>query len=154
MWEGRDDEVVAEDMHRAALLALSHHWRRGPFERLGIELEELENILSDDPNPPNRPKGNGGAAPRDRGSADESRAHTEPSETRSGTGEKTHAAAEPFWPIRLEVPKKVGVDLSGTAAASPLANYQIAGDFRSSFWSSELDPPYCCPLKFGVERKG
>ncbi len=33
MWEGRNDEVVAEDVHRAALLALSHRWRRGPFEQ-------------------------------------------------------------------------------------------------------------------------
>jgi magnesium chelatase subunit D len=35
-WDGRD-EVVTEDLRQAALLALSHRRRRGPFEQPGID---------------------------------------------------------------------------------------------------------------------
>ena len=38
-WEARD-EVVLDDVKRAALLALSHRRRRGPFEQPGIDPEE------------------------------------------------------------------------------------------------------------------
>src|SRR5215217_2936052 len=46
-WDARN-EVVLDDVKRAALLALSHRRRRGPFEQPGMELEELENALSED----------------------------------------------------------------------------------------------------------
>jgi magnesium chelatase subunit D len=105
-WEGQD-EVATEDVRRAALLALSHRRRRGPFEQPGIDPEELENALREepDPEPPEGPDG-GGVPPRDGSSAEAPHSGTEPSEARSGAGEKTHAATEPFRPVRLEVPEK------------------------------------------------
>ena len=105
-WEGRD-EVATEDVRRAALLALSHRRRRGPFEQSGIDPEELENALrgEPDPEPPDGPNG-GGTSPPDESSTDAPRSGTEPSEARPGAGEKTHAAAEQFRPVRLEIPKK------------------------------------------------
>ncbi|MCA1848780.1 MAG: VWA domain-containing protein, partial [Actinobacteria bacterium] len=103
-WDGRG-EVAMEDVRRAALLALSHRRRRGPFEQPGITAEELENALSDDPDPPDGPDG-GAPHPGSKGGSNSVPRRPEPSEARSGDGEKTHAAAEPFRSIRLEVPKK------------------------------------------------
>jgi magnesium chelatase subunit D len=103
-WEARG-VVATEDVRRAALLALPHRRRRSPFEETGIDPEELENLLPEDPEPD--PPG-GGAPPPDgtdgtggRGSAPE-----EPSEARPGFGERTFSAAEGFEPARLEVPEK------------------------------------------------
>jgi magnesium chelatase subunit D len=103
-WEARG-VVATEDVRRAALLALPHRRRRSPFEETGIDPEELESLLPEDPEPD--PPG-GGAPPPDgtdgtggRGSAPE-----EPSEARPGSGERTFSAAEGFEPARLEVPEK------------------------------------------------
>ncbi|MFL6009983.1 MAG: putative cobaltochelatase [Rubrobacteraceae bacterium] len=103
-WEARG-VVATEDVRRAALLALPHRRRRSPFEETGIDPEELESLLPEDPEPD--PPG-GGAPPPDgtdgtggRGSAPE-----EPSEARPGFGERTFSAAEGFEPVRLEVPEK------------------------------------------------
>jgi magnesium chelatase subunit D len=100
-WEARG-VVATEDVRRAALLALPHRRRRSPFEETGIDPEELESLLPEDPEPD--PPG-GGAPPPDgtggRGSAPE-----EPSEARPGFGERTFSAAEGFEPARLEVPEK------------------------------------------------
>jgi magnesium chelatase subunit D len=103
-WEARG-VVATEDVRRAALLALPHRRRRSPFEETGIDPEELESLLPEDPEPD--PPG-GGAPPPDgtdgtggRGSAPE-----EPSEARPGSGERTFSAAEGFEPVRLEVPEK------------------------------------------------
>jgi magnesium chelatase subunit D len=103
-WEARG-VVATEDVRRAALLALPHRRRRSPFEETGIDPEELENLLPEDPEPD--PPG-GGAPPPDgtdgtggRGSAPE-----EPSEARPGFGERTFSATEGFEPARLEVPEK------------------------------------------------
>ena len=106
-WDGRD-EVATEDVRRAALLALSHRRRRGPFEQPGIDPEELENALSDGPEPPDGPDG-GGAPPPEGGGKSElepQRPAGEPTEARPGAGEGNHAATEPFRPVRLEVPEK------------------------------------------------
>jgi magnesium chelatase subunit D len=110
-WEARD-EVVVDDVRRAALLALSHRRRRGPFEQPGIDPDELENALSERPDPDPPPDGPTGEDPP-RGGGDESRAGpeaqsraAETSEARPGVGERNHAAAEPFRPVRLEVPEK------------------------------------------------
>jgi magnesium chelatase subunit D len=104
-WEGRN-EVVLDDVRQAALLALAHRRRRGPFEQPGIAPEELENALSGgpDPEPPDDPDG-GGSPPGSKGSADGPRSE-EPSEGHMGSGEKTHASAQQFKPVRLEVPEK------------------------------------------------
>jgi len=107
-WEGRD-EVATEDVRRAALLALSHRRRRSPFEQPGIDPDELENTLSDepDPEPPDGP--NGGSLPPKDSEGRESgpeRSTGEASEARSGTSERNHAAADTFRPVRLEAPDK------------------------------------------------
>ncbi len=107
-WDDRD-EVLTEDIRRAALLALSHRRRHGPFEQPGIDPEELENALSDDPDPPDRGP-DGEAPPSGDDTASEARPEPqsttrETSETHPGAGEKNHAAADAFRPVRLEVPK-------------------------------------------------
>ena len=107
-WDARN-EVVLDDVKRAALLALSHRRRRDPFEQPGIDPEELENALSEDrPDPPDGP-GDGMIPPsagEDRGEPSNSVRDPEPSEARRGAGERSHAASEPFHPVRLEVPEK------------------------------------------------
>ena len=109
-WDARD-EVILEDVKRAALLALSHRRRRGPFESPGIDPEELEGALSKtgDPEPPDDP--GGGALPGGEGGDGSSRgvdhgSDREPSEARLGSGERSHASAEPFEPVRLEAREK------------------------------------------------
>ena len=108
-WDARD-VVRLDDVKRAALLALSHRRRRGPFEQPGIDPEELENALSalDGPEPPNDP---GGSAPpegrgEDGGMPSKGGPGREPSEARAGYGERSHASTEPFEPVRLEAPAK------------------------------------------------
>jgi magnesium chelatase subunit D len=107
-WDARN-EVVLDDVKRAALLALSHRCRRGPFEQPGIDPEELESALSEDrPDPPDGP--DGGTIPpatsEGDGEVSSSVRDPEPSEARTGAGERSHAASEPFDPVRLEVPEK------------------------------------------------
>jgi magnesium chelatase subunit D len=99
-WEARG-VVATEDVRRAALLALAHRRRRNPFEEAGVDPEELEKLLPEDPDPD--PPG-GGAAPPNGGA--QSPAPEEPSEARPGTGERTFSATEGFDATRLEVPKK------------------------------------------------
>jgi magnesium chelatase subunit D len=104
-WEGRET-VAVDDVRRAALLALAHRRRRNAFEEAGIDPEELERLLSEDPGPD--PPSGGGAPPHnggDTGSRSEG-STTEPSEARSGSGERTFSATEGFEPTRLEVPEK------------------------------------------------
>ena len=105
-WNERD-EVTVDDVRRAAPLALSHRRRRAPFEQPGIDPEELENALSDDPGPPDGP--DGGGAPVGRTGDDDGQPRGSAgqlSEGRSGSGEKQHAATQPFRAVRLEVPEK------------------------------------------------
>ncbi len=106
-WDGRE-EVVTEDIRRAALLALSHRRRRGPFEQPGIDPEELENALSDGPDPPDGPDGGGAPPPGGEGESEREPQGSdgETSDARPGVGEGNHAATEPFRPVRLEVPEK------------------------------------------------
>jgi len=107
-WDARN-EVVLDDVKRAALLALSHRRRRGPFEQPGMELEELENALSEDrPDPPDDP--DGGTIPPATSENDREVSSSvrdpELSEARTGAGEQSHAASEQFDPVRLEVTEK------------------------------------------------
>jgi magnesium chelatase subunit D len=101
-WEARD-VVAIEDVRRAALLALSHRRRRNPFEEAGIDPEELETLLPEDPEPD--PPG-GSAPPRDGGDTGPRSPAAEPPGTGAGSGERTFSAAEGFEPARLEVPEK------------------------------------------------
>ncbi|HEX2740747.1 MAG TPA: putative cobaltochelatase [Rubrobacter sp.] len=103
-WDARDD-VLLDDVKRAALLALSHRRRRGPFEQPGIDPDELENALSEDPDPPDGP--DGGAPPRGESGDDGEASHSaRDPQGRTGAGERSHTATEPFKPVRLEAPEK------------------------------------------------
>jgi magnesium chelatase subunit D len=105
-WDERN-EVLTGDVKRAALLALSHRRRRGPFEQPGIDPEELENALSEDP--PDPPPDGGMVPPstsEDGGEGSPGARDPEPSEAQTGVGERSHAASEPFDPVRLEAPEK------------------------------------------------
>jgi magnesium chelatase subunit D len=106
-WDARN-EVVIDDVKRAAMLALSHRRRRGPFEQPGIDPEELENALSEDPDPPDGPDGGTTPPPTsvDNGEVSGSLRDSGPSQARTGTGERSHAASDPFRAVRLEVPEK------------------------------------------------
>ena len=100
-WESRDT-VATEDVRRAALLALSHRRRRGPFEETGLDSEELEKLLSEGPDAD--PPGGGGAPSPDGGGTDSHALHSP--EARPGSGERTFSATQEFEPARLEVPEK------------------------------------------------
>ena len=108
-WEGRG-VVDVEDVKQAALLALSHRRRRGPFESPGVEPEEIEAALSRDDLDPEPPDGNGsdGENEPENGLEDSgsSKNRNDPSETRTGGGERMHTASDEFRPVRLEVQEK------------------------------------------------
>jgi len=101
-WETRDT-VATEDVRRAALLALSHR-RRNPFEETGIDPEQLERLLRDDPEPD--PPGGGAPSPDGGDSGERDTAPEEPSDAKPGSGERTFFATEGFEPARLEIPEK------------------------------------------------
>jgi magnesium chelatase subunit D len=106
---GARDEVLIEDVKQAALLALAHRRRRGPFEQPGIDPGEIENALSGGrPDPPDGP--DGGAPPsgenQSGGEGSSAMRTGEPSEARSGAGERSHSASDPFEPVRLEAQEK------------------------------------------------
>jgi magnesium chelatase subunit D len=50
-WDGRD-QVELDDVRRAALLALAHRRRRGPMDAPGLDEEELDRILGQEPPEP------------------------------------------------------------------------------------------------------
>ena len=105
-WEERD-AVDTDDIRRAALLALSHRRRRGPFESPGLDPEELENALSDSEPDPDPPDGSGNEGPRDGGDGQgSSRGSQEPSENRAGGREKRYSSSASFDTTRLEIPEK------------------------------------------------
>ena len=105
-WDARD-EVLIEDVKRAALLALAHRRRRGPFEQPGIDPEEIENTLAADrPDPPDGPDGGAPPPGESVGEGSSAARNGEPSEARTGAGERSHSASEPFEPVRLEAPEK------------------------------------------------
>ncbi|MFD4785490.1 putative cobaltochelatase [Streptomyces sp. NPDC058459] len=124
-WAGRT-EVEADDVRRAALLALPHRRRRNPFDAPGLDEDKLDQTLEessgdDDPDPgPDGPGGGGqpspdegprgddaGAEPQD-GKDDQDGAGGEGGEPRpagAGAGEQAPArAAEPFRTRALTVP--------------------------------------------------
>jgi magnesium chelatase subunit D len=104
-WDART-EVVLDDVKRAALLALSHRRRRGPFEQPGVDPEELENALSEDPDPPEGPDGGTLPPSASEDVGEVSSSVREPSEAQTGAGERSHAASDPFDPVRLEIIEK------------------------------------------------
>lgn len=50
-WRG-GAQVIREDVRTACLLALPHRRRRGPFDDPGLDEDELDRLLGDDPEPP------------------------------------------------------------------------------------------------------
>ncbi|MFD7971595.1 putative cobaltochelatase [Streptomyces clavifer] len=78
-WAGRD-EVTAEDVRQAALLALPHRRRRNPFDAPGLDEDKLDDTLrdaagdeagngddGDEPDPDGPGGGGGGVPPQDSG---------------------------------------------------------------------------------------
>ena len=137
-WDSRR-EVVLDDVRRAAPLALSHRRRRNPFETAGIDPEELENALGDpedEPEPPDDP-GGGDTPPRDGdGSAASPQSSGQPSETKAGAGERSHAASEQFRPVRLEAPDRGNGGPLGRrsrvlgGAGHPVGDREAGGNLR------------------------
>ncbi len=102
-WDERE-KVVLEDIKRAAMLALSHRRRRGPFEQPGLDPEELENALSntEDPEPPDDPGSSSESLSESSSKENGQPSESQKSENRAGVGEKAFGAGESFDPIRLE----------------------------------------------------
>jgi magnesium chelatase subunit D len=102
-WEG-SPEVGRETVERAAVLALAHRRRRGPFDEPGITPEEVRDALSGSPPAPEEPEpdGSGGEMPEggeDRGG--------EPDAGSPGTGEQSFAPVSgSFVRGRMEVPDR------------------------------------------------
>jgi magnesium chelatase subunit D len=74
-----------------------------------MDPEDLENVLSEDrPDPPDDPGGGsiGPATSENDREVSSSMRDPEPSEAHKGAGERSHAASEPFDPVRLEVTEK------------------------------------------------
>jgi magnesium chelatase subunit D len=63
-WEGCDAVTLA-DVRRAALLALPHRRRRGPMDAPGLDEDELDRILSSEPDPPGPGRGSAPGASGD-----------------------------------------------------------------------------------------
>ncbi|PAZ13699.1 magnesium chelatase [Streptomyces sp. SA15] len=116
-WAGRND-VLAEDVRQAALLALPHRRRRNPFDAPGLDEDKLDETLEefggqsedDDPDP-DGPGGGGGQPPSegpeggDTGARPEAGEGGAPQPSGAGSGEQQAArAAEPFRTKVLSVP--------------------------------------------------
>ncbi|MFD9073090.1 ATP-binding protein, partial [Streptomyces lasiicapitis] len=119
-WAGRED-VLAEDVRQAALLALPHRRRRNPFDAPGLDENKLDETLEefgendgdDEPDPDGGgPDGGGGQPPQDSGpeqSGDGAAATPEASDDGppqgGGAGEQQAVrAGEPFRTKVLSVP--------------------------------------------------
>ncbi|MFD5699071.1 magnesium chelatase subunit D family protein, partial [Streptomyces lasiicapitis] len=119
-WAGRED-VLAEDVRQAALLALPHRRRRNPFDAPGLDENKLDETLEefgendgdDEPEPDGGgPDGGGGQPPQDSGpeqSGDGAAATPEASDDgppqSGGAGEQQAVrAGEPFRTKVLSVP--------------------------------------------------
>ncbi|MFF7471289.1 putative cobaltochelatase [Streptomyces sp. NPDC008092] len=117
-WAGRT-EVLAEDVRRAALLALPHRRRRNPFDAPGLDEDKLDQTLEefsgegdDDPGPEGPGGGGGQPAPDDggpqggdAGARPEAGEDGEPQTSGGASGEQAPArASEPFRTKALSVP--------------------------------------------------
>jgi magnesium chelatase subunit D len=67
-WDGRT-EVCMTDVRTAALLALPHRRRRGPFESPGVDPAELDDVLGRFGHDPEEPDDPGGTSPCGQGSS-------------------------------------------------------------------------------------
>jgi magnesium chelatase subunit D len=85
-WEARD-EVDLDDVKRAALLALSHRRRRGPFESPGVDPEEIEAALRG----PEHPRKATGKRPAKTGARTPSRPSPGPAPGRRATRRRSRS---------------------------------------------------------------
>lgn len=118
-WAGRED-VIAEDVRQAALLALPHRRRRNPFDAPGLDEDKLDETLQessgdDEPDPDPDGPGSGGQPPSggpDTPSQGDDAQGDTPAEPESGGpasqpagGEQSAVrAGEPFRTKMLSVP--------------------------------------------------
>ncbi|MEV8021978.1 putative cobaltochelatase [Streptomyces sp. NPDC086554] len=123
-WAGRED-VLAEDVRQAALLALPHRRRRNPFDAPGLDEDKLDDTLEqssdgdggdrgdDDPDPDGpggggKPPESGPDAPSSPGSQNEAGQEDESSTAQAPAGgggeQQAVRAAEPFRTKMLSVP--------------------------------------------------
>ncbi|MER7350110.1 putative cobaltochelatase [Streptomyces aurantiacus] len=125
-WAGRED-VLAEDVRQAALLALPHRRRRNPFDAPGLDEDKLDETLEEfggdedpDTDPDPDPDGDGGGGPDgggeppqdsgpeqtgDGGSAAQTEAGDDGQPGAGGAGEQQAVrAGEPFRTKVLSVP--------------------------------------------------
>ena len=113
-WHGRD-AVNREDIRVAALLALPHRRRRNPFDAPGLDEQQLDDALGEDPEPDDDPD----PPPPGQGSNDDGTDGTDgtdaapPEGQPSAPGDGTSPATESVAPSgatfrarRLEVPGK------------------------------------------------
>lgn len=122
-WHGRD-VVTREDIRVAALLALPHRRRRNPFDAPGLDEQQLDDALGDepgpddepDPQPPGQGPGHDGtAAPDEPPQPDDGQApgsdtapadDAEQAPARAAGRESVVASGATFRARRLEVPGK------------------------------------------------
>ncbi|MEU1515314.1 putative cobaltochelatase [Streptomyces sp. NPDC005811] len=141
-WAGRT-EVLAEDVRRAALLALPHRRRRNPFDAPGLDEDKLDQTLEefsgedeDDTDPdPDGPGGGGGRPTPDAGpQGGDSGARPEEGEggepQASGAGEQSAVrAAEPFRTKVLSVPG-IGAGAAGRRSRARTEHGRTTGARR------------------------
>ncbi|MGW6457420.1 putative cobaltochelatase [Streptomyces sp. NPDC055078] len=111
-WAGRP-EVLAEDVRRAALLALPHRRRRNPFDAPGLDEEKLDDTLeefggagSDDPAPDSEPDPGSGPDPSDHDPAPESDPDPDPDPDGGGGGGGQPPGDGPGTPPRGDAPAR------------------------------------------------
>jgi magnesium chelatase subunit D len=141
-WAGRTD-VLAEDVRRAALLALPHRRRRNPFDAPGLDEDKLDETLEqsggedDDPGP-DGPGGGGGGQPQpdsgpqggDTSARPEAAEGGEPQPSGAGAGERAPArAAEPFRTKVLSVPG-IGEGAAGRRSRARTEHGRTTGAVR------------------------
>ncbi|MEV0846624.1 putative cobaltochelatase [Streptomyces sp. NPDC049954] len=100
-WDGRED-VMAEDVRQAALLALPHRRRRNPFDAPGLDEDKLDEALEQsagqdqepepDPDGPGGPEGDGGGGVPPQGQGPDAEPGESPGEE---SGASAPAAPEP-----------------------------------------------------------
>ncbi|MGW2211383.1 putative cobaltochelatase [Streptomyces sp. NPDC001781] len=139
-WDGRS-EVLAEDVRRAALLALPHRRRRNPFDAPGLDEDKLDRTLEesagDDDDPgPEGPGGGGRPSPEegprgaDAGAEPEAGEDGEPQPAADGAGERAPArSAEPFRTRALTVPG-VGAGAAGRRSRARTERGRTTGALR------------------------
>lgn len=87
------NQVTAEDVRRAAELALPHRRRRKPFEQPGLDKERLDEVMQQTPSPPDSTDNDASDAPD----------NSDPDESDGGQGQQVFSAAPVGTVRRIEV---------------------------------------------------